>query len=293
MSQSEYFLVLSNGYCGSLWLAASLDKHPDISCSCSKWIGLGIPHDSGFDFGSRDPAAISMIIEEMGLKGIDDLFDRLVARKPAKLTGDVHGYRVATYHDALGKSIHRPANLAHLVRHPVPLLERITQEMVHRYTSFPRIQRLMTQNFPQVGKVLGPALVGLEWRFDTEGRGLGFLYGLNEFYRVIEDVRAAPNIPLWAFEHLNSDREVFASLVSALSNGAVSASEEYLNTIFDPQSLATSGRFRKTGVDMASQPEAIFAKWLPQEQEAFRRVVRAFGLPALYQPVGYGFDFIG
>lgn len=291
MAQPKLFLVLSSGFCGSYWLAASLDKHPGISCSCAAFVGMKVPHDS-FEFGKYDPGVIDAFVREQGITTIDDLFDRLKARKPANAAGDVHAYRGSVYKGAIGRAPHQPAALAHLVRHPVVLLERIALEQIHRYTSFPRIQELMTKAFPGVCGALEPILAGIDWQIGADLRGLGFLFAILELQRVFTDLEVVPEIKLWAFENLISDRDTFARLVHELTGGAVRASDEYLDDIFDRGNLETSGRYRRTSVNSASSPDQVFAHWAEQEREAFRRLMHARDIPTLYRSVGYDFAFV-
>lgn len=292
MTCHSLFLVLSSGYCGSLWLAQALDRHPDVSCSCSL-VGLSIPHDGGFDFSKHDPGEIDAMMRALGINSIDEHFDRVLARKSARAAGDVHGWRVSSYREAIASRPHRPAALAHLVRHPITLLERITQEQVHRFHSFPRIRQSMMELFPRLCQAYQPVLAGMEWDFGADGyRSLGFLSALNEIVLVLNDMEQGADIPLWPFEELTSSRDAFRRLVDTLTGGAVTATPAYLDAIFDPSALDNSGRYRKTGIDRTSSPADIFGRWSPQEQEAFRRIARLRLMPDLYRSVGYDFDFI-
>jgi hypothetical protein len=291
-TMDKYFLVMSSGYCGSYWLGSALDRHPDISCTCSKIVGLSIPHDSGFDISRHDPAIINEMMNRQGIASIDDMFDRVTARKPAKAGGDVHGWRISNYRENCAKLPHRPAALMHLIRHPAVLLERLSLEHVHRYKTHPRITTVMSGLFPEVCEQLQPILFGLDWKIEEDLRGLGFLFGLNDLLRVLHDVESSREIPLLTFENLMSSPAVFADLVHTLTGGSVVATADYLETIFAPDNLENSGRYRKTSVGRGSQPAEVFAKWSPQEQEAFRRVARTYSIAELYQSVPYDFSFI-
>lgn len=291
MDDYRYFLILSSGYCGSLWLGAALDKHPEISCSANRLIGLSLPHDSGFDFSAQDPAIVDAMIRDQSIKSIDDLFERVRLRKRARLAGDVHGYRVATYGNAVASAPHREAVVAHLIRHPVILVERITREYIYRFQSFPRWRRELTTLFPTVCEALAGGLSGIAWDIGEDMRGFGFLFAIRDVVTIFREIAQSPDLTLWAFEHLQADPEVLSRLVSLLSGGAVVASPEFLAAVYNEESLKNSGRYRRTDVTGAVDPAGIFSAWLPQEREAFRRLAAPFDLARLYQRVGYRFDF--
>lgn len=290
MRHPKLFMVLSSGYCGSLWLAGSLDRHPSISCSCGP-VGIYRDHDSGFEFGRYDPGIIHRLLGYDEAMVIDEHLDKVIARKPALVAGDVHGWRVSTFLEAKASS-QRSMELAHLVRHPVPLLERMTLEYIHRYKSFPRVQQVLNEAFPQLVRFVQPILAGMEWDLEANDfRGLAFLYALRDLIRVFDEMESGKQFPVWAFEDISNSREKFAGLVDFLGQGAVSASNEQLDAVFDPENLKNSGRFRKTGVSMKSAPKDVFFAWAEHEQEAFRRAARMYDLRNLYQRVGYDFEF--
>lgn len=289
MSQSAYFLVLSSGYCGSLWLAAALDRHPGISCSGNRLLGLRIPHNSAFDFSAIDPLLVSHMVDFGGVATPSETFRLCQQRKPGAVAfGDVHGWRVKTLKDFPAE---QPA-LAHLVRHPVVLLERIIQEQIHRYRQFPRIRVAMDGAFSDLCEAYGPLLKGLTYDLADQERGPCFLWGIHELRAVFDEIRSRPDIPLWGFERLIADRAHYADLVSSLTGGAVIADDLYLDTLFTVEQAASSGRFRGSGLTSTTDPADVWDGWLEQEKDVFRRLCAHFDPATLYAPVGYSLDFM-
>lgn len=289
MTRHRHFLVLSSGYCGSLWLGAALDRIPQISCSSSRLYGLTIPHNSGIDLSAIDPLLIHALTTGSVGSTPSDTFIRCAQHKPeAVALGDVHGWRVETLPETLPE---QPV-LSHLVRHPVVLLERMVQEQAHRYREFPRVRAFMTDTFSGLRQTYGAALDGLEYSLQQQERALSFLWGFHEIYRAVLGVSQRPDIPLWGFERLINDRAHFCALVSQLTGGAVEADSAVLDTLFTKTEQQQLGRYRNSGLNSQTDPAEVWAGWAPQEQAVFRRLSDLFDLRALYAPVGYSFDFL-
>lgn len=290
MSGKAYFLVLSSGYCGSLWLAAQLDKHPDISCTCNGF-GLALPHDSGRDFSTVDPAAWTQLYRDLDIGTPEKLLTRVESRKEARVVGDVHGFRVETYLEAVKSEAHRPATVMHLVRHPITLLERMTLENSHRYQSFPRIAQCMQQNLQKSAKTLGKFFFDLPIDFNTL-RFISFFYAVWDLIRVFQEIHATPDLPLVQFESVISFPKIFSDLTKILSSGLVEADKTYLVNVFSQESLENSGRYRRSAVTHRTSAAEQYGKWSPGEQEVFRRLRESYALDELYAKAGYDF-FLG
>jgi hypothetical protein len=292
MSEKRHFLILARGYCGSLWLAAQLDRHPEISCTAGLYVGLAIPHDSDAALANFAPDQLSAIAAKYAADGIDSQFERLAKRKPARVLGDVHGFRLLSYRRALAAQPHRPAAIGHLVRHPVTLLERIVSENLHRAETA-EMREAFVAALPDTANRLRPLLLGTEWPLE-KARDIVFLHSALDLFGTALEVAEGNKlgIPLWSFEQLTSDRRTFASLVDFVSAGAVSADEPYLAKVFSAASLDNSGRFRKSSIDRKAAPADIFARWKPHERRLFRSLAERLDFPSLYTPVGYSFDFV-
>lgn len=289
MTRQRHFLVLSSGYCGSLWLGAALDRLPEISCSSSRLYGLTIPHNSGINLAAVDPCLINAIATASAGATPSAMFTQCAQRKAgATVLGDVHGWRVETLPETLPE---QPV-LAHLVRHPVVQLERIVQEQAHRYREFPRIRAFMTDNFSALCQKYGAALNGLEYSLDHPERALSFVWGFHEIYRVMLEVAARPDIPVWGFEPLINDRAHFRAFVCLLTGGTVEVDSAVLDSLFTHSEQQQLGRFRNSGLNSHTDPAGVWAGWIPQEQALFRRLAETLNPAALYAPVGYSFDFL-
>ncbi len=111
------FLVASAGFSGSKWLAASLDRHPDILCTHSA---------CDFQIWDRRYSAeeFDRCTEEEWIhrakKPLDQYPEELAGRGEARVYGNVHRYRICD----LAENFRRwpptiPVAYVNLVRHPV------------------------------------------------------------------------------------------------------------------------------------------------------------------------------
>jgi hypothetical protein len=289
MTDKGYFLVLSSGFCGSLWLAAQLDKHPEISCTSNGFIGLAMPHDSGTDFSAVDPAHWDHIQSQLDVATPDKLLAKVEARKVARAVGDVHGFRVESYLTAKDE-IHRPVVVQHLVRHPVTLLERMALEHAHRFQSFPRIAEAMVQKLPVAAPQLSHVFSGIPLDYNSI-RFVALFYAVRDLIRVLQEITRTPDIPLVAFEQVIGSPDAFSSLVGTLSGGLVEADETYLGHVFSPDSLENSGRYRRSAVSHRVGAAEQYAKWTPAEQQVFQRLLTSYRLEERYAAAGYDFSF--
>lgn len=289
MKSYRHFLVLSSGYCGSLWLGAALDRFPEISCSSSRLYGLSVPHNSGLDLSAVDPYLIGKLVQMQSVPTPSAVFALCAQHKPGAIAlGEVHGWRVKTLHETLPEH----PTLAHLVRHPVVLLERIVQEEIHRYRHFPRVRTFMTDKLDLLLQTHSLLLNGLNYDIGQQERSLPFLWGVHRLHTVLQEASGRPDIPLWGFERLLNDRSHFSDFVSALTDGAVDADPTVLDSLFAHTEQQQLGRFRSSGLDSHTDPASVWNGWLPQERALVHRLFDVFDPATLYAPVGYTFDFL-
>lgn len=285
-----YFLVLSFGYSGSFWLGSTLDRHPQISCTANQVIGLTLPH--GTTIGNKNPLKMAGLESEARPATIDEQFDRVAERKPALAVGDVHGWNGTTYFEAAARAPHRPARIAHVLRNPIVLLERIRLEHVHRFTRFQDFRAGMMRLLPSIVASLADILTHDRWKSPSEVQDIAFICALNDLMRMIPGIINTQSFPQYRFEELMGSPALLAQLISYLTNGLVEVDDRYLDEIFDPAALDKTGRYRNTGVDRNTSAGAVFDRWPAHEQDAVFRLCSVIPLRPLYEKLGYQLDFL-
>jgi hypothetical protein len=105
------------------------------------------------------------------------------------------------------------------------------------------------------------------------------------------EIQNFPQVHRILFERLQAEREYFAAVFHALTQGRIVADKAYLDRVFTPANLG-SGRQSTSKNSRPPGASAQYELWTPWEREEFARAARRLNLPRLYFPFGYDFSFV-
>ncbi len=145
----DCFVIASAGSAATRWLAASLNLHPDITCS-----GGGGELKDIMDFSRAPDAAETERIAEFNLrhfassagrpKMLSQIFAELKAYRPAKIYGNVHLFSVTSLlHHLTLEPLPTTFPFANVVRHPVGRLETHFRVSMMNYNTGPSSKELI------------------------------------------------------------------------------------------------------------------------------------------------------
>jgi len=272
------FLVLSDGCCGSAWLAANLDRHPLVACTCGFGVGLEVDHIDGGIWIDRKIRGDRMT-QKYQANSVTDHFELIEKKYPSALVlGDVHGFTVYQYLRNLQlKGVHDSTRLAHLIRHPITYFERSLQ---HYIWAFEEYGEEFSKPILNKAKSLHHAIkLDRFFEFDpSDLRMVCFLSCLQDFPNHAENIWLARNIKTIYFEKMLSDPDYYADVVRHLTGGQVEVHSDYLEEVFSSESVQNTGRIMKTTCTYKSDPMLQFNEWSNLEQMLFTVVTSSLNL---------------
>ncbi len=301
----NYFLVTSTGGAATRWLAATLNRHPEIVCS-----GGAGSLEEVMAYGSRptgeqvERIAQTLLHPPQGSPTgttLDTMFEELANhRGTARFVGNVHRESVASLHLQIRqRSPKHTFTVANVIRHPVPRTETKYNNELFNEASSPSARRLAAAQYQdRVGRFqdLVDRLTRRLARYELDLHKRLFIHSLMDTVEGMADfqVQSSPfSIPHFKMEQLKSDRDTFAALVGHLTADQLHPDEAYLDFVFSPENL-NAERFRTDRL-ASIPPRDARAQWEAWEEWQRTAFVTAMEVHEFHKPFiaqGYSFDFV-
>lgn len=235
------------------------------------------------------------------IRPLDQMFAELEAHRSARVYGNVHGETIVTLAANLGTHpLIRPVTVVNLVRHPIPRTESKFGMIQHDCEASEVMRKVCEFQLQDRLNRLAPIADGIREQigdFTASAERCYFVSALldtvgasSEFTQTVAGT--AP--PQCCIETLKDNREAFSALVLHLTNGQVSVSGDYLDTVFNPDNL-NSERYRAGVIAQKPPrtPEEQWRAWADWQQRAFQAAMQVSGFHRDFQRVGYEFGFVG
>lgn len=326
----DYFLVTSQGLAGSIWLASSLNLHPDITCS----MGIDHPFVSMQYYYNKDLMKARMdAVADQGvirhgfyLESLRDLFKTRFAEKgialdtnlaranpvrqlqvmydelewfaPAKYFGNVHCCFALQALEYLKEAPTKTdITLANLIRHPIPRTEAAINGILSVATRYKDSDwhRGITEGIDNFTETHPEMRRDIEMRFGvdfTDVRNRGVLYS---YYHALHN-------DCWAGEITMCGNACHVTIERLMSD------RDYFSwfvweitqrkAVAPPEYLdrvfseehLQSGRH--TGRGRSISPREQYAQWTDWEKHEFKQVMERLKLRDVYAPFGYDLSFV-
>jgi hypothetical protein len=302
----RYFLVTSSGASAAGWLAASLNQHPDICCSCGSAPvsnSIHYHHVSTPEFLERHAAFLTAhcVGPQATPRSIDQMFQELEGFRSVGFYGNVHAETVLTYHASLRTCPPlRRFTVANLVRHAIPRAEARYRSIHQDSEASPGMAKVCDFQFrDRVNRLPSVADAILEQIGDIESdpKKRRFTSAILETIGAsTEFVNEAAQAPMdhYRIEDLKGNREHYQGFVRKMTNGNLDPAPQYLDAIFSEENL-NSGRCRNDSLAKVPppSPEAQWRAWSEWQRRAFQAAMVSSRFHEQFETVGYSFAFVG
>ena len=281
-----FFIVTCCGFSGSKWLAAALDRHPDILCTHAA-TDLRI-----WDRSYNTQELLDCADEEWFgriKKPLDEYLGELAGLGDATVCGNVHRYRVTDLVQICEKwPPETPFHIANLVRHPVLWVESGANQYAH----------LGKTNIMNRYEMLQSCMMELEFYRHLEHRHridlldwnvLAFLSVCMYMSALVPDVQLVNGMRHVPMESITTDAALFTEIVFGLTGGHVKITDEYVDEVMAMGQINRHRReqTKKSGRTATEQ----FTAWAPWQKEGFLYFAGKFGVREIYEPLDYDFSF--
>lgn len=283
MSAPRHFLITSHGRTATYWLAASLNRHPDVLCSH----GPVLP--PVLDYREQPPDEVALHAhttqDAFGRKTLDEFFEALEQAGPARVYGNVHAYSAHTLFGGLHRTaVRRNPVVFNLLRHPITRIESLKRRLLYETTFSPPARGRLEREFEVfvTPDVLATVRANCDVDLDPpEHRA--FLYALC-FILALDRLDLEIPVTHLPMERLTKDVDFFTWVFSQVTQGAVRTDAVYLRQVF------AAGRMNH----QAEETSAVgrFEAWAPWMRVAFRAAMAVWDLERLYAPMGYDLSFV-
>ncbi|MBI1841946.1 MAG: hypothetical protein HYR88_13990 [Verrucomicrobia bacterium] len=303
---SHRFLITSSGAAATRWLGGSLNRHPDICCSCGPG-ALEVSLDYDRTITSTDLDAIADFHSEHLVRGgsqplaVDALFDALERSRDAAAYGNIHAETVATFaNNILRYPPQRPITVVNLIRHPIPRTESKAAILRGDSKASRKMSDLVNLQFEDRLVRHAPLAVAIadqvgDFRETSEQRHFvnavfDTIEGLLEF----ETPGVSNTIRHYPIESLKSDPGAFRAFVAHITAGRVGTSDDFLAWVFSPENL-NAGRTRKDALGQRPplEPHEQWQSWEEWQRRVFQVALESTRLRGHYEERGYDFSCLG
>jgi hypothetical protein len=304
-SRRLYFLLTSSGAAASQWLAATLDRHPDICCTCGAWMPETDPGEvcDTTHSGINEVAQLHLenfLAPEAPPKPIDFLFDNLETRKAVRVYGNIHAETVTTYANKIRKHpLRRTVRVANVIRHPVSRTESKFNILTYDQKVSPPMSRayeIQLEDRLSRFRPLAKAIADQIGDFLAHPVQRTFVNSLLDTVEGLEEFRSkgvSEGLVHFQIERIRSDREVLRELIRFITDGALDPGERYLDWALSEENLA-GGRYRKEASALRPPlgPGGQWREWTEWQRRAFQAAMAVCGLHRPYEERGYDFSFV-
>lgn len=323
------FLITSWGHAGAIWLAASMNLHPDMLATVGADTPLGclrgydVNRDYATDFMTDPTIAAGLFGYGLGAHDRAVLPAALTAAAPAadrntgrfawhvfdelealakfdpnlKVIGNIHGLMIGPLFENFRQDPNlfrgRSVAMMDLIRHPIPRTESAIRATIHYHLDDlkPAIDDFLHRNAAVCRR--------LEQQFGvdfTEPRARAALHVFRQGRQnqVWEwEIRQHPDIQRVLLERLKTEPEYFARIFSLVSGGRLMAGRDMLDRVYAADNMGKGRRTPSLGGGTPAEARGQFDQWTPFERAEFARVTRLQQLNDVYGPFGYDFSFVG
>ncbi len=303
--EKRYFLITSMGCAATRWLAATLNRHPEIVCS-----GGAGELSEVMAYGKRpDGEQVDRIAEfllnhyarpDARPKSVDEMFDELETYRKTDYYGNVHRETMASFHHLISRiPVKRKLKIANLIRHPIPRTEAKFNNERFNDASSAKARELCHLQYLGRAEAHRPfidllhARIGpfeeIKERYLFVNSLIDTVGGLTDFARYSSPYE----IPHVRMEDLKSKPECFRSLVRYLTSGRLIVSADYLDMVYSADNLNRE-RFRTDHLALIPPrtPEEQWEAWEDWQRRAFQAAVEMYRFQEAFMAQGYDFAFM-
>lgn len=281
-SNRRYFVVTSAGRAATYWLAAVLNKHPDVICSHSFFV----PPVTVFE----DPPSRERALKTWDQLGtirltLDEYFDEIEKCGAARVYGNVHGYTLTDLLKALAAGTRRHYVAFNLIRHPISRVESFWRRWMD-VASYNEKQRNFFRQIFESGQVHKDLASKAAGKYDIDFARPENWFFVNALVNIIAE-SAELGIPCnhLPMERLTTDPGFFAEVFSRLTAGDIRPTDAYLAEVF------ATGQMNSQRADVVSA-DVQFAEWEEWKKYLFCEVTKGWNLGEIYRPHGYDLRFL-
>lgn len=286
VNEHLYYMVTSHGWSASKWLAAALNKHPEVTCVHS--VGAVLPDEEEAEYEDQLHAELADMGATLGRQNqsLKEHFDSIVAKQYRLAIGSVHRYRLRDLPRLLNGGETYEFQLANLVRHPVTLVNSGQGE----FTTLAELSEETRNEIRMFFDNQRPYYLALKEKYDLDLEDwsvLSFLAAAQHQFVLVHDqtcVKGVANIPM---EKVTAEPEYFGSVLAALSKNRIKPDANYINSVFDMGNVN-----RHTSDRKIVTPQERYESWDEWKREAFRYFMKQSGIDSVYSQVGYDFSFV-
>ncbi|MFH0862861.1 MAG: hypothetical protein V1875_07535 [Candidatus Altiarchaeota archaeon] len=270
------FLVTSQGYTATKWMAWALNSHPQIYCS--HWLG---GKASDMPLTIADLRTLYPNQEPMeGEAGVEGFLRGLKAQSAAAgklFGGNVGGYVVRELDSyRMRHQADAPLRTVNIVRHPIQWIASGVNMWTKQCKAKASIQAMedghMASNRETYSRLVVPQVL------EPSERAFCFLCG--EMMELAYDARM-PWAKNYRMEDVTRDRQMFARMVGDLTGLDVSQEGQYLENVF------TKDPINNHNPHKAQNPEEQYRRWSVWQRRVYQHWLERSELKPLYEGLGY------
>ncbi|MBO6657188.1 MAG: hypothetical protein JJ934_09845 [Pseudomonadales bacterium] len=282
----QYFMVTSHGWSASKWLAAALNKHPEVTCVHS--VGSVLPDEKESEYEDELHADLADMGATLGRQNqsLKEHFDSIVEKQDRRIIGSVHRYRLRDLPRLLQGGETYPFQLANLIRHPVTLVNSGQGE----FTTLAEMSDETRKEIQTFFENQRQYYLDLQRKYDLDLEDwsvLSFLAAAQHQFVLVHDQTCVKGVANVCMERVTTEPELFRSMIEALSKKTLVADDDYINGVFNMGNVNRHTNDRKI-----TTPEERFELWNDWQREAYKHFMEQSGIDTVYSQVGYDFSFV-
>lgn len=281
MQNKQFFMVTCAGMSGSKWVASSLNKHPEISCSHSA--GRHKIYNRNYtDEEIKDILEVERSQFDAKVL-LSDIFSTIEGDK--NIQGNVHAFRLYRLKEAIKNDKKSPLfRLANLVRNPINVtLSRaamFTQMCVNDKSVRERVEDTFKKNINLFSPIVE------QYKLDTKDYYvLSFFDAVLGMQKLSDELRDNPDVYHVKIEDLKSPTH-FIKLVDFLASGKIQTTMELATQITSSPAINSH---TKSAVKSLKEKYNSLENW---KKEALKIGFEKTDILEQYKKLNYNFDFL-
>ena len=283
---NKYFFITTNGNSASRWLAQTLNMHPDIICSHSP---ARISISMSYDHAYSDNEFRKIMGDEYRKRiPVDMMLDELEQTGEALCYGNVHMFNLRQLRENTSQNKTKKCfRVVDLVRHPVPFVQSGTSNML-RQAQFnsDRLKYLESVYFRN--RELYDDFASIYELDFNDLNVLSFMANVMTLKSLSINMQIQDVDHRITMESITKDKMVYRNLVDIISEGEVSADDQWLSDVFSTNAINR----HKVGKRF-SEPKEIYNGWANWQKDFFDLLVEISRIDRHYSTAfEYDFSFL-
>lgn len=286
----RYFLITSHGQTASMWLAAVLNRIPQVFCSH----GYTYPPQAADldELSNNEWALRQACFDRFQHLSLSNYFQELKSASDLPVIGNVLAFYLSRLFSKGGtpaktKRFLKRKNIvvANMVRHPVTRLtstlktwsndesDVVPDFIQHDFNTRCHLMRLFLRKNHNVDFSIN--------------KNKAFLVALLAMEDISNDVKLANlhNIQNLKYEDITTDKQAFKKLID-LVTGQMELAYDHVDDLFASKKI---NAHNNTGI---SEAHKQYQSWEPWQQDAFKFTMERTDLLKTYHETGYDFSFV-